>query len=114
MAGRPFSFPGKVVYMLISMALINVLAGCAPKIPNNLMSPEDLQTCDDLGTKMRKGYSEESAPSSNTKPYQVTPGEVNITSPEYGSILPYRTPVVINFNSRPRLPGFYTVITGLL
>lgn len=105
MSGRPFSFPGNLVYVLILIALISALAGCAPNIPNNMMSPEDLQTCDDLGAKMRKGYSEVSEPSSHTKPYQVTPGEVNITSPEYGSILPYGTPLVIKFTQPPADAG---------
>ena len=103
MSGRPFSFPGRVGYWLICLAVIGALTGCGPKLTPS-MSDEDLQTCDDSTAKMKQ-WSDVSMPSSNAQPYLVTPGEVDITSPLYGSILPYGKQVVIKFKQPPANAG---------
>ena len=83
-------------YLLISLAFISALAGCAPKIPTDIMSAEDLQTCDDSAVKMGNS-SDVSMPSSTAQPYLVKPSPVDITSPISGKILPYTQSVIIKF-----------------
>jgi hypothetical protein len=68
------------------------------------MSSEDLQTCDDLVAQMKQQFGDVSTPSSNALPYLVTPAEAEITSPDYGGILPF-APVVIEFKQPPENAG---------
>ncbi len=101
MPGRPFIILGRVVNILICTAAISALTGCAPKISPS-MSPEDLQTCDDTAATIKEDFSfPVSANEAKYKPYLVTPGEAEISSPLYGSIIPYGEPVTISFTQPP-------------
>lgn len=105
MPGRPFFIFGRVVNFLISMAVISALTGCAPKISPS-MSPEDLQTCDDTAATIKENLSFPVSPyEAKYVPYMVTPGEAEITSPLYGSIIPYGEPVNISFTQPPPDPN---------
>jgi hypothetical protein len=96
MAGKLVSFPFKVGYWLIGIALIAALAGCAPKIPPG-MSGEDLQTCDD------NAWEDEPLPYNYANliaahPFLAFPGDVDLWAPANGSLLPYGEPVPIKFD----------------
>jgi hypothetical protein len=109
MSGRPFFILGRMVNFLICMAVISALTGCGPKISPS-MSPEDLQTCDDTAATIKQDFTfPVSAYEVKSKPYLVTPGEAEISSPLYGSIIPYGEPVNISFNQPPPMMVFQTV-----
>jgi len=95
MFGKRLLFHGRSVGWLICILITGMLIGCTPKILPS-MSPEDLQTCDETAAS-NIGWTDPSKPSSTAQPYLVRPGQVDITSPNTGSILPNGKSVVINF-----------------
>lgn len=97
MSRRRFSFPGRLGYWLICLAVIIVLAGCAPKIPD-MMTGEDLQQCDDTAAAIKKQVTFLVSPyEAKYYPWMITPPEAGINAPLTGAILPYGEAVNISF-----------------
>ena len=104
MSRRPFSFPGRVGYWLMCMAVISALAGCSPKITPS-MSDEDLQTCDNTAATIKENVTFPVSPYDlKYKPFMTTPGEAVITSPLSGGVFPFE-PLSISFTQPPPDPN---------
>ncbi len=93
----------RIFSCLVCIALSCTLLGCNKKLPQG-MSEADLQTCDDTAAQLKQNYDITKSPPP-AHPELIQPGESEITSPLYGSILPYGEPVVINFTQPPATPG---------
>jgi len=100
MAGRKIPGFGKILLLPLCLIFIGALMGCAPKIPS-VMTPEDLQTCDDTVAQIRAQVTFPVSPVQKLAlPYLATPGEAQITAPLNGIVLPFG-PVNISFSEPP-------------
>jgi hypothetical protein len=104
MSDRSFFLRGKLAYVLICLILAGLLPGCSPKLVP-IMSSEDLQTCDDTAAAEKQSLLYNWSPDSTGGiTYLVEPGKAEISTPDFGSILPLG-PVTLKFKQPPADAG---------
>lgn len=92
------SYPVRLVYWLICIAVILGLAGCAPKIPE-MMTDDELQQCVDTASAIQQNIFFAATPYDlKYKPWMVTPPLAEISSPFTGEVLPYGQAVKVAFS----------------
>lgn len=89
-----------LVSVLFVMIFTAAAGGCTPKIPANMMSVEDMQTCDDSAAMIQNDYGYKHG-SAHAQDFLVKPAPAEITSPLSGVIVPYTTNVEIKFEQPP-------------